>query len=151
MQVKVPESMGGDLRILPTTNPLYEAEVADIFLGKSGTGNLKATVKYIITSEYEGPEAKAKNFESTIGATVLETFSLQEQAIWRLNTFFKQCTGERIPAGDFSEEDLGNMLKDGCIGTPFSLILKTEVDKNGNDRTAVDRRDKIEKKRRGKK
>uniref|UniRef100_A0A6M3IPY3 Uncharacterized protein n=1 Tax=viral metagenome TaxID=1070528 RepID=A0A6M3IPY3_9ZZZZ len=148
MQIRVPESLGGgDLRVLPVENPLYEADVADIFIGKSGTGNPKATVKYIVTSEYEGKEAKAKNFESTVGAVVLETFSLQEQAIWRLNDFFKQCTGDRLPQGDFAEEEFGGMLKDQCVGTSFHLILNNEADNKGVERTQVEKREKVEKKR----
>ncbi len=148
MNVRVPEKLGGgDLRVLPVTNPLYQGTIEDVFIGKSGTGNPKATVKYILTSEYEGPEAKAKDFESTIGAVVLETFSLQEQAIWRLNDLFKQCTDERIPQGDFTEEEFGDILKDALIGTDFNLFLKVEADNKGVDKTQVEQREKVVKKR----
>jgi len=153
MQIKVPETMGGgDVRVLPVTNPLYEAELADVFIGKSSTGNPKATVKYVLTSEYEGKEAKAKDFESTIGAVVLETFSLQEQAIWNLNDLFKQCTGERLPQGDFDEAEFGALLRDAMVGTAFHLLLKNEADNKGVEKTQVEKREKVEKKRlRGKK
>jgi len=148
MKIKVPENVGGgDLRVLPVSEPTYEAVLEDIFLGKSGTGNPKATVKYIVTSEYEGKEAKAKDFESTIGATVLETFSLQEQAIWRLNDLFKQCTGERVPQGDFEEEEFLGMLKDAMVGTNFNLMLKNEEDNKGAMRTQVEKREAIVKKK----
>lgn len=150
MNIKVPENVGGsDLRILPTTKPVYEGVVADMFLGKSGTGNPKVTVKYTITSEYDGPESKDKDFESTVGATVLETFSLQEQAIWRLNDFFKQVTGDRLPMGDFTEEEFAAMLKENLVGAELTLMLKTEITNKGNEMTVVEKREFIPRKKKG--
>jgi len=140
MNIKVPENVGeGDLRMLPVTNPLYEAQIADCFLGKSQANQPKLTVKYTITSEYDGPEAKAKGFEPTVGATVIESFSLQEQAIWKLNDLYKKVTGERIPAGETSEEAFLAAMKKVLVGTPVSLLLKHSKTPKGEDRLEVEK------------
>jgi len=150
MNIKVPENVGGsDLRMLPVTNPLYEAQLTDIFLGKSGTGNPKATVKFTVTSEYTGPEAKAKDFESTVGATIIETYSLQEQAIWKLNDLYKKVTGERLPAGEIPEEQFLAMLKKALVGANFSLILKWGKSNKNEDRLEIEKYEVIEKKKLG--
>lgn len=140
MNIKVPENVGeSDLRMLPVTNPLYEAVIADAFLGKSGTGNPKLTVKYTVTSEYTGPEAKAKDFESTVGATVIETFSLQEQAIWKLNDLFKKVTGDRIPAGEMTEEQFLAAMKKALVGTKVTLLLKHGMSNKNEPRLEVEK------------
>ncbi len=148
MNVKVPQDIGGgDLRMLPVTNPLYEAQLSDIYLGKSGTGNPKATVKFIVTSDYEGPEAKAKDFEQTKGATILESYSLQEQAIWKLNDLFKKVTGERLPAGETTEEEFLNMLKKALVGTDFKLLMKIGKTNKGEERMEIEKMEVAEKRK----
>lgn len=140
MKISVPENVGGqDLRLLPVTNPLYEATISDAFLGKSQSGNPKLTVRYTVTSEYTGPEAKEKDFESTIGAPVIETFSLQEQAIWKLNDLFKKVTGDRIPAEEYDEEEFLNMIKKAIVGTKVTLLLKHGTSNKGEKRLEVDK------------
>lgn len=146
MNIKVPEEIGGsDLRLLPVTNPLYEAQLSDLFLGKSSTGGPKVTVKFTVTSEYTGPEAKERDFESTVGATVIDSFSLQEQAIWKLNDLYKTITGDRLPAGESSEEAFLAMLKKGMVGANVNLLLKYETYK-GEDRLRIDKISVTEKK-----
>ena len=147
MNIKVPENVGSDaLRMLPVTKPLYTAQLADIFLGKSGTGNPKVTIKFTVTSEYEGPEAKEKGFEPTLGATIIDTYSLQEQAIWRLNDLYKKVTGERIPAGESSEEAFLAMLKKALVGTNFNLLMKVGKTNKGDERMEIEKMEVLEKK-----
>ena len=145
-RVSVPESMGGELKVLPA-GPVF-ATIEDIFLGESATKNPKATVKYILTSEMDG--SKERDF-STIGEVVLESFSLQPQAMWRFNDLFKQATGERLPQGDYDKEEFEVMLKENLVGAEFELILEVGETDKGDPRTEVHSRSKVEKKKKVKK
>jgi hypothetical protein len=132
MKVRVPEDLGGELRVLP--EEAYEAVISDLFLGKSQTGNPKITVKYTITSE---STTKEKGDPSTIGETVLETLSLQEQAMWRTNAFYKTITGERIPQGDYDEIEFVEMLKTACSGVEVIIQVETEESNKGTSMTQI--------------
>ena len=133
MRFVIPENMGSDLRLLPADT--YSAEISDIFLGKSQSGQPKATVKYTITSEFTGK--RGADFESTIGATTLETFSLQPQALFNINGLYKTANGTNIPQGDFDEEQFLQVLKDGLIGKQFNLQLGVGVSPSGNEKNDV--------------
>lgn len=123
MRVVIPENLGGDLRLLPPDT--YEAEVVDVFVGESKTKQPKLTVKFTVTSEFTGP--KDNNFQSCIGETVLDTYSLQPQALWRLNDLYKAATGERLKMGDFDLEEFGQLMKESLVGKAFTLLLDNEV------------------------
>jgi len=108
MQIHVPEDLGGDLRVIP--DDTYRATIADVFIGKSkSSGQPKATVKWTITSEYSGP-TEDEDYVTTVGETVLDTYSLQPQAIWRLNDTYKLLTNDRLPMGDYSDEEFGEIF-----------------------------------------
>ena len=123
MRVVIPENLGGDLRLLPPDT--YEAEVVDVFVGESKTKQPKLTVKFTVTSEFTGPTDN--NFQSCIGETVLDTYSLQPQALWRLNDLYKAATGERLKMGDFDLEEFGQLMKESLVGKAFTLLLDNEV------------------------
>jgi len=131
MQIHVPEELGGSLRILPEDT--YKAVIQDMFLGKSKSGNPKITVKWLIQSEYSGE--KDENYISTIGENVLETYSLQPQALWNLNDLYKSITKDRLPMGDYTEEEFLEMLKASLIGASMKIRIITD-----NDRSIVEER-----------
>ena len=131
MRYTVPEDIGSELRLL---EGVATAAIEKLIYGKSSTGNPKLTVKYIITEDMDTiPDGDP----SAIGDTVLETYSLQPQAMWKLNDIYKLCVGERIPQGDFSQEEFEQMLGEALIGKTFSLVLQLSTDQNGKERTDV--------------
>lgn len=137
MKIHVPENLGGDLKVLPE-GPCT-ASIDNITLGTSKAGKPKATVRYILTSEMYKPE----DGQSSVGEVVLETFSLQPQALWNLNSLFKDCTGDSIPQGDHEPAELESILQEGLIGQEFNLILETVPNNEGVSQTQVTSREKV--------
>ena len=139
MPIRVPENVGGELRLLPEDT--YDATLQDLFLGKStASGQPKLTAKWVITSEYSGK--KGKDYISTVGESVLESYSLQPQALWKLNTLYKKCTGKTLndafdPEQEYTEEEFAEMVKSALIG--FDAKIRTIIDSTtGDDRTTVE-------------
>ena len=135
MKFVIPESIGSEVRVFPEDT--YEFEIQDLFLGVSKQSQKpKITLKLICQTEYSGP--KDANFKTTVGDPLLETISLQEQAIWKLNDYYKGATGERIPAGEMDEEEFTAMLKEALIGSRWSILVKTDTSQ-GDERSKVDK------------
>lgn len=132
MKIRVPENPGGALRTFE--DDTYDVAIMDMFHGQSKTGNAKLTVKYVIRSEYSGKHSKT--YKSTVGENVLETFSLQEQAIWNLNDLHKQVTGENLPQGDYDVEEFVQLIKDRLLGAEGRLDL-VQDSSTGNPRMVV--------------
>jgi hypothetical protein len=131
MKFIVPDEIGSSLRVLP--NDTYEAEIQKIMFGESSTKNPKVTLKLIIQSE-----PTENDGEPTIGEAILETCSLQPQAMWKLNDWYKGATGERLPAGDFDQEDFLTMLDEALIGSRWNILVETK-DINGEERSQIDK------------
>ena len=138
MQIIIPEDLGGKLRVLPEDT--YQARIQDLFLGKSQAGNPKLTLKWVITSEYSGTQPE--DYVSTVGEAVLENFSLLPQALWNLNDLYRDITGEQLPAGEMSDEEFLQMLKDALIGAEMSILVTTD-DASGEPRSVVEDRKKL--------
>jgi hypothetical protein len=126
MRIHVPKDLGDELRLLP--EGVAEATLERVIIGKSKAGQPKATLRYVLTSELP----VNPNEPSTIGETVLETYSLQEQALFRLNRTYREVTGERLPEGDYSPEELEEILNDALGGTQWTLVLGQEVPADGS-------------------
>ena len=126
MQITVPEDIGGDLRKMEGVG---NASLSQIIPGKSKAGKPKATIKWILTDELDG---NAEGDASTVGEPVLETFSLQPQALWKLNELYKQATGERIPQGDYDPDSFMSMLEEALVGKEFSLVLELVIPDDGS-------------------
>lgn len=141
MKISVPENISSELRKL---EGIATAQTNKITFGKSKSGNPKATLIYVITDEMDGlPEGEP----SAVGEAVIETFSLQPQALWKLNEVYKECTGERIPQGDFSMDEFEQMLNEAIIGHTFSLVLELQIPSDGSStdpRTTVTSRTLVE-------
>jgi len=135
MKITVPKDLGGDLKVLPP-GPCKGA-VEGISVGKSQTGQPKATVRWIVLSELY---PKGDKEHTSVGERVLDTFSLQEQALWNLNAFYKEATGENLPQGDYDEAEMQVILEDALKGSEFNLILGTEMTPDGEEQTRVQER-----------
>lgn len=139
MKLTIPESIGGDLRLLPEDT--YDVAIQDLFYGQSAAKQPKLTCKYVVRSECSDKKVTSEpKYISTIGENVLETFSLQPQALFNLNGFYKQVTGEGLPMGDFEMEEFVQLLKDTLVGAEGKLDLVQGVDLKGNARTEVSKR-----------
>lgn len=120
MRIVIPDVKDSTLRILPP-GPA-EAVLEKIILGTSNANKPKATFKYTITKEIEGNDG-----EPTIGETVLETYSLQPQALFNLAGVYKMVTKEKLPMGDYDQEEFLEILESALCGSTWKLILETEV------------------------
>lgn len=56
------------------------------------------------------------------GRRVVDNLTLLEQSLWNIDAFYFACTGEHIPEGDFSEQDLFEMLE-STKGMEFSAEI----------------------------
>lgn len=138
MRITIPEQIGGELRKLEGP---CKAILEKVMIGESKTRNPKATFRYTITEEMDCiKEGEA----SAIGESVLETFSLQPQAIFRLNDVYKEVTGERLPQGDYGPEEIELMLNESLVGSEWNLALELQIPTDGSsteERTTVVKRE----------
>ena len=137
MQIHVPQDIqSSNLRIF--TPGAYDIQLADIFYGTSNTGNPKQTFKYVVLSETEGVDDP--DYISTVGENLLETFSLQPQALFRLNDVYNDVCKENLPMGDYTPEEFTAVVKSALVGTVFRAVLDVEPDNRGNERMVVRKR-----------
>jgi len=135
MKIIVPKDLGGELRLFPAC--VVRATLEKVMLGQSRNKQPKATFRYTITEEGEGVK---EGEPSAIGEAVLETYSLQEQSMWKINSVYKEVTGERIPQGDFNVEEFEAMLNEALTGTEWDLYVEPQIPQDGSsteERTTV--------------
>lgn len=126
MEIRIPETFGNEpVRVRGTVGAILE----QIFVGTSKTGKPKATVSYVITEAI----AVENGADSIEGGVVLETFSLQPKALFRLNDLYKQVTGVNLPHGSYSKEELEDMLNEALSGTDWTLQLDLRVPEGGTE------------------
>lgn len=131
VKITIPENMGGELRKLPQDT--YQAVLQDLFGGVAkSSGKPKVTAKWLIQSEYSGDHGK--DYVSTVGENILDTYSLQENAVWKLNGLYKQVKGENIPHADYSMDEFVAMLKDELKGIEAMIDV---VDSDDGERSQV--------------
>lgn len=129
MNIVIPDNIPtGELRVLP--NGLATAVLEKIILGKSKSGHSKATFRYTITEEMAGAK------EPTVGEVVLETMSLQPQALFNLAGVWKQVTGEKLPMGDYDEKEFEAMLNNTLCGSEWDLMLEAQIPSDGSSTEA---------------
>jgi hypothetical protein len=135
MKIHVPEDMGDSLKMFESD--VYDATVKRVSVGEArSSGAPKCTIAWVISSEFSGK--RPKGYESTVGNIVLDTYSLQEQALWRLNDTVVTLTGSRIPQGEFSKEEFEAWLKDNLVGLSGKLKVVREEDNRGRERMNVE-------------
>jgi hypothetical protein len=120
MKITIPDDFG-DIKVLPE-GPCT-AILSGIFPGTSKSRQPKLTFKWTINSEmYDDPKDG-----STVGETVLDTYSLQPQALWRLNEVYKAQTGENLPQGDYDIDGLVKILEEELLHEEANLELLTDL------------------------
>ena len=139
VQVVTPEDFGGgDLNLLPEGS--FDGELKDLFVGESKAGNAKLTVRWELTSEYEGKKTALKEFDlkTCVGEMVLDQYSLLPQSLWRLNNLYRDVTGEDLPKGqEWTGEEFQDFLKEALVGCEAKLSIVTD-DGSGEERSNVD-------------
>jgi hypothetical protein len=134
MKIHIPEGLGGgELKLMTGST---KATLDKIAWGLSQAKQPKATFMYTVLDELNSDDG----LPTTVGERVLETFSLQPQALFKLNDVYKAATDEGLPVGDYSEEEFHGLIEDALLETEWQLVLKEGMDQNGKARTEVDSR-----------
>lgn len=127
--IEVPKDMGGDLR--NDMEGVVSGELSKLHWGTSKQNKPKVTMEFILTEDISGIDPP------TTGEKVLEACSLQSQALWKINGYYKQVKDEDIPAGNMSFDEFKGLIEDALIGTSWDLELQIGADEKGNARTQV--------------
>jgi hypothetical protein len=128
--ISVPKDMGsGDLR--SDIVGLAKAELVKLHWGTSRANRPKVTIEFVILEDVPGIEPP------TTGEKVLESASLQPQALWKLNAYYKSATDEDIPEGDYSFVEFQEIIEKALLGTKWDLDLFTGQDDKQQPRTQV--------------
>jgi hypothetical protein len=127
--ITVPKDMGGALR--NDLEGVCAATLTKLHWGVSQQKKPKVTIEFVLTQDIAGIEPP------TTGEKVLENCSLQPQAMWKINDYYKKVTGEDIPAGDVSYDQFKQMMEEVLLSTDWDLDLQIAPDDKGNPRTGV--------------
>jgi len=129
MQIVIPKGVEtGELKVLP--NGLAVAAIEKCIVGKSQANKPKLTVIYTIIEEMDG---KSEDGSPTIGSKVLETMSLQPQALFSLAKLWKDATGSTLEQGDWDEKEFEAILNEKLQGTEWNILLETQVPGDGGE------------------
>jgi hypothetical protein len=130
MTIHIPEGLGGDLKLMTGTT---KASLDKLAWGVSQAKQPKVTFMYTVLDELNDDP----DLPTTVGERVLETYSLQPQALFKLNDAFKAAKGEGLPTGDFSEEEFHELIEETFQDTEWQLVLAKGFDQNGKERTEI--------------
>lgn len=135
MQINIPEGINdGTLKVLPAG--IAVATLEKIMFGKSKSNMPKLTFRYTITEEM----ADNPSGVPTTGEVVLETYSLQPQALFKLAGTYKEVTGETLPQGDYDEAAFTAMMQEALCGSSWKLFLENQIPADGSsteERTVI--------------
>ena len=127
--ISIPKDMGGDIR--DDISGVASAQLAKMHWGTSKANKPKLTLEFTLTEDIDGIDPP------TTGEKILEACSLQSQALWKLNGYYKQVSGDDIPAGDMTFEDFKALIEGAMLGTEWDLDLMIGTDDKNNPRTQV--------------
>jgi len=130
MSIHIPEGLGGELKVMTGTT---KASLEKLAWGLSQTKQPKVTFMYTVLDELNDDEDQP----TTVGERVLETYSLQPQALFKLNDAYKEAKGEGLPVGDYSEEEFHEMIEETFEDTEWKLVLVKGMDDKGKERTEI--------------
>ena len=130
MTIHIPEGLGGELKVMEGTT---KASLEKLAWGLSQAKQPKVTFMYTVLDELNDDEDQP----TTVGERVLETYSLQPQALFKLNDAYKEVKGEGLPTGDYSEEEFHTMIEETFQDTEWKLVLVRGMDDKGKARTEV--------------
>jgi len=122
-KITVPDDLGGDLKVFP--EGVYDFVLKDIILGTSQANKPKLTFRWICQSEAENAK-EIDDYESLMGETVLDSYSLQSQALWKLNSIYKQMTKEQLPQGDYEMDEFVGLVKDALDGASARVAVQPD-------------------------
>jgi hypothetical protein len=131
MTIHIPEGLGGDLKVMVGST---KASLEKLAWGLSQAKQPKVTFMYTVLDELNDDSDQP----TTVGERVLETYSLQPQALFKLNDAYKAVTGEGLPAGDYSEEEFHTLVEETFEDTEWRLVLKKGFDDKGKERTEIE-------------
>lgn len=127
--IEVPNDLGGDLR--NDIEGVCRAELTKLNWGVSKKNQPKVTIEFTLVEDIDNIEPP------TMGAKVLETCSLQSQALWKVNSYYKGVTGEDMAAGKMTYEEFKIMMENTLLGTSWDLDLMIGTDEKNEPRTQV--------------
>lgn len=70
-----------------------------------------------------------------LGKQVLDNLPLMESTLWRVNGFYTACMGEALPEGDYSEQDLYDLIADTKDTTYHAEVIVDQYE--GRDRNRL--------------
>lgn len=128
--IQVPKDIGqGNLR--SDIMGVCRAELTKMHWGTSRQQKPKVTIEFILTEDVEGLEPP------TTGEKVLEACSLQPQALWKLNQYYKGATEEDIPSQEYTMQSFQDLIEGALIGSKWDLDLTIGADDKGEPRTQI--------------
>lgn len=127
--ISVPKDLGGDVR--SDIEGIGSAQLMALYWGTSKQNKPKVTVEFIMTEDIPDIDPP------TTGEKILEACSLQPQALWKLNSYYKQVAKEDIPSKDYSLEEFKALMEETLIGTEWDLELTIGTDDKNNPRTQI--------------
>lgn len=131
MTIHIPEGLGGELKVMEGTT---KASLEKLAWGLSQAKQPKVTFMYTVLDELNDDSDQP----TTVGERVLETYSLQPQALFKLNDAYKEVAGEGLPVGDHDPEEFHTMIEETFQDTEWQLVLVRGFDDKGKERTEIE-------------
>lgn len=118
------EELGGK----PVESGVYEARFNSELTTSS---TKKPMIKATYTLSGKMPSGK-----NALGRKIIDNIVLQQEVLWKLNQPYHAATGEDLPEGDFTVDELYALFKDVTENKRFSIEVTTEpfTDKEGKQR-----------------
>ncbi len=129
--ISVPKDMGGEIR--DDIQGVCKAELTKLHWGQSKQNKPKVTMEFILQEDILGIEPP------TTGEKILEACSLQSQALWKLNGYYKESQKQDIPSKEYTVEEFQELIENALLGSVWDLELMIGEDDKGNPRTQVRR------------
>lgn len=117
MRIVVPADLS--LPLIPPGG--YRARVSGYKVKTSSSGNSYIFWEFTLMSQ--GPDEKV----STVGRKVFDQTTLTEESLWKLNQLYNACTGEQLPPGEYSEEELINFVTSRCLNREIFIKIEHDV------------------------
>ncbi len=122
-----------DLNPGPITSAKYGAEITKMKPGLSKAKNPKIEVELTIITK--GPNGDK---EKTIGRKVFDNLTLTENALWKVGAAFKAVTGKDLPEGDYTCDELTNLITSAMTGKSVCVSLSLDQNEGYKPKNKVD-------------
>lgn len=111
MFITVPDNLG----VKPIPEGIYKAIVSGMGLKTSSTGKPMIAITYTLIG---GDHA---------GRKINDNIVLDENVLWRANILYSACTGKNIPAGQYSVDELFQLIQSGVLNKEVLVRLVIEL------------------------